>query len=102
MKPWGGSPSYNSDMISDFDRAGEKSVRATLSCDFTDFGLEGVAASTSWVYGDTPESGSAASQDQQEFDVNLDYRPPVEFLDNFWLRVRYAWNDRGATAGAET
>jgi len=69
-------------------------VRFNLSCDFTEFGLEGFAASTSWVYGDTPDSGAAASPDQQEFDLNLDYRPSVKWLDNFWLRVRYGINDR--------
>jgi len=101
IKPWGGSPSYNSVMISDFDRAGERSVRASLSHDFTDWGLKGVAASTSWVFGDTPDSGPAASSDQQEFNVTLDYRPPLKYLDNFWFRIRYAWNDLASLSGGE-
>jgi len=95
-KPWGGSPSYNSVMISDFDRPGEQAFRTGISCDFSKLGLKGVAVSASWLYGNTPDSGSDASPDQQESDVNLDYRPTFTGLDNFWLRLRYASNDRDA------
>ncbi len=100
QKPWGGSPSYNSVLIADFDRAGETSVRIGFSYDFTDLGLDGVAASTSWTYGATPDSGPTASPNQQEFDVNFDYRPEFAFLDGVWLRVRYGILDAaGSGAG---
>ncbi len=89
QKPWGGSPSYNSVLIADFDRAGETSLRVGCSYDFTDVGLQGVAASTSWTYGVTPNSGETASPDQGEYDVNFDYRPEFAHLDGVWLRVRY-------------
>ncbi len=92
--PWGGSPSYHSSMISDFDRAGEDSWKVGLSYDLGHLGLKGVAASAAWVRGDTPESGAAASADQQEFNTTLDWRPDVELLENVWFRVRYAINDR--------
>ena len=98
-KPWGGSPSYNSVIISDFDRAGERAFRTGISYDFSELGLEGVAVSASWLYGNTPDSGSDASPDQQEFNVNLDYRPSLRGLDNFWLRLRYASNDSDAALG---
>ncbi len=99
LKPWGGSPSFNSVLIADFDRAGESSFRVGLSYDFGDLGLDGVAASTTWVYGATPNSGPTASPDQQEFDVNFDYRPKFAHLDGVWLRVRYGILD---SAGSET
>lgn len=101
-KPWGGSPSFNSVLIADFDRAGEASGRVTFSYDFSDLGLRGVAASTTWVVGVTPNSGANASPDQQEFDVNLDYRPEFANLDGVWLRVRYGLLDQaGAGAGPD-
>ena len=101
MKPWGGSPSYNSVIISDFDRAGEKSICASLSYDFTELGLKGLAASASYVYGDTPDSGANASPDQQEFNFNIDYRPHLEGQEYFWLRFRYATNNRDGGLDSE-
>lgn len=101
-KPWGGSPSYNSIMIADFDRAGEKSIGLGVSYDFTELGLTGFAASTNYVHGNTPDAGSAASPDQQEFDINLDYRPSIKGLDSFWLRLRYASDKQKATQGGVT
>ncbi|MEK6231700.1 MAG: hypothetical protein N2A42_07595 [Luteolibacter sp.] len=44
--------------------------------------------SASWLYGNTPDSGSDASPDQQEFNVNLDCRPSLRGRDNFWLRLQ--------------
>lgn len=103
LSPWGGSPSYNSMMISDFDRAGEKSIRMGVSCDFSELGLKGLAAATSWTRGNTPDdcpdSDPASSPDQEEFDITVDYRPPIAGLENLWFRVRYAVNDADATLG---
>ena len=97
--PWGGSPSYNSVMISDFDRPGEVAVRGGLSYDFSEMGMDGLAASVSWLHGNTPDSGTDSSPDQQEFNINLDYRPAIEGIDNLWLRLRYAENDGDASLG---
>lgn len=92
--PWGGDPSYNSLMLNDFTRAGERSARLGLSYSFDKLGLQGLAFQTNFAYGNTPDSGAGASPDQREVDFTLDYQPPVELLENFWLRVRYAVNDR--------
>lgn len=97
--PWGGSPTYNSIMIADFDRAGEKSFRIGASYDFTDLGLTGFAVSSTWALGDTPDSGVDASPDQEEFNLTFDYRPSLEGLDHFWLRFRYALNERDSDLG---
>ncbi|NWK54108.1 outer membrane porin, OprD family [Verrucomicrobiaceae bacterium N1E253] len=97
LKPWGGSPAYNSSIIQDFDRAGEESFRLGLTYDFAPHGLDGVSVDTSWIIGDTPDSGSQASPDQQEFDFTIDYKPSVELFDGVWFRARYAknWIDEG-------
>lgn len=91
--PWGGSPSFNSVMISNFSRPGEDAWRIGLSYPLEYIGLKGVSASANYVWGDTPESGSAASPDQEEFNVNLDLRPENGVFKDFWLRLRYAQND---------
>lgn len=83
-KPWGGSPSYNSIMIGDFDRAGESAYGVGLGYDFTARYIEGFSTSVKWVYGDASESDQ---RDQQEINLNLDYRP--EHIENLWLRLRY-------------
>lgn len=89
QKPWGGSPSYNSIMIADFDRAGERAYGTSFSYDFTAPYLEDFTPSVRWVYGDTPDSNS---DDQREINLNLDYRPQA--VENLWLRLRYGHNSR--------
>jgi len=86
-KPWGASPSYNSIMISDFDRAGEKSYGVGLTYDFSDVGLKGFAISTVYVYGAMP--GGQSDPDRHEWDLNFDYRPEIAGFKSVWLRLRY-------------
>lgn len=88
LRPWGGSPSYNSIMIGDFDRAGERSYGASLSYDFTAPYLKDFSTSLRWVYGDISKGDSP---DQRELNLNLDYRPDT--LENLWVRVRYGSNE---------
>ena len=86
-KPFGGTPSYTSLMIADFDRAGEDAWLLGMSYHFDRFGLEGLSAFTNYASGNTPETGSAASNDQQEWDVTIDYKPQNQ-LNGLWLRLR--------------
>ena len=88
--PWGGHPGYNSVMISDFDRAGEDSYRLGLSYDLAKVGLDGLSAFANFVHGDVPAGGN----DQDEWNVTVDYRPDDGLLKNFWLRVRGGQNRR--------
>jgi len=90
-KPWGASPSYNSIMISDFDRAGEKSYGVGLSYDFSDLGLTGFAISTVCVYGAMPDGRD--EPDRYEWDLNFDYRPEIAGFKSVWLRLRYGMLD---------
>ncbi len=91
--PWGGDPAFNSVMVSDFDRAGEESWRVGLAYDFAQIGLDGFSAFTNYVQGNTPDSGAAASPDQNEWNITVDYRPSTDYLANLWLRVRAGSNE---------
>ena len=90
LKPWGGTPAYNSSIIEDFDRSGEQSFRIGASYDFSVHGLDGVSLDTGWITGDTPDSGKHASPDQTEFDCTINYQPSEAMFDGMWFRVRYA------------
>ena len=101
LAPWGGSPTYRSLMISDEDRAGETAVTLALAYDFSQVGLKGLSSKVSWLSGNTPDFGPAASPDEKELSVTVDYRPPVECLENLWLRCRWAKNDRAKSQGGQ-
>jgi hypothetical protein len=91
--PWGGSPSYVSSMISDFDRPGELAFRLIVNTDLGTVvqGLSGVASVG------TGDSAGTDTERQKELDLTLDYRPPC--IDGIWFRARGAWND---SDGAQT
>jgi outer membrane porin, OprD family len=87
LRPFGGTPSFNSLMTSKFDAAGEDSFRVGLSYDFARLGLTGVKAFANFVHGELP-----AGQHEDEIDVTADYRVADGPLKNIWLRLRYAHN----------
>jgi hypothetical protein len=97
--PWGGYPGYLSLVNKDFDRAGEDAWLIGLSYDFSRVGLPGLSAFANYASGDTPDSGSKASPDQQEFDLTVDYRFS-DVLDGLWIRGRTAFVDQDGE-GAE-
>ena len=97
--PYGGYPGYLSLILKDFNRADEDAWLIGLSYDLANVGWDGVSGFVNYASGDTPESGAAASPDQDEFDFTLDYRPPEGFFEGFWLRARVAFVDQqGADA----
>jgi hypothetical protein len=91
--PWGGSPSYASLILKDFDRAGEKAWRLGLSYDFAGIGLKGMSGFMNYARGDTDDRGENASPDQEELDFTIDLRPPEGMLRGLWLRARAAFVD---------
>ena len=101
LKPWGGTPAYNSSIIQDFDRPGEKSYRLGMIYDFSGHGIDGVTLDTGWIWGDTSELGKHASPDQTEFDCTLNYRPPAAVFDGLWVRGRYANSRMDDDSGIE-
>ena len=91
QSPYGGRPSYNSLMLSDFDRAGEKSLHAALSYEFTRIGVEGLGVSMHYAKGwDAARRVSSNIADRNEWDVTFEYKPDGGFFRGFWLRLRYA------------
>ncbi len=93
LKSWGGDPSFNSLMMSDFDRQFEDTFRLGLSCNFREIGLPGVSGFINLASGNTPDSGPFMSDDQREINATVDFRPEKGALENFWLRVRYGHSD---------
>ncbi len=93
--PWGGIPSFNSVILEDFDRAGEKSVRASLSWsgerrDWTAWsGFLNVV--TGWDAIDA--ATGAALPDVTEYDLTVDYKPRMGPARDLWLRLRGAYAD---------
>jgi hypothetical protein len=85
--PFGGDPTFNSLMISNFNRAGEKSYGIGTTYDFTKLGLTGVRAFGAYAYGSMP-----AGRWEEEINATVDYRITTGALKNCWLRLRYAHN----------
>ncbi len=97
--PWGGSPTFRSSQTSDQDRAGERAVRLGVTYGLDHWGAKGLTADLGSLHANTPDTGSIASPSEQEYSATLDYRPPVKLLDDFWLRIRYAFNNQDSARG---
>ena len=92
--PWGGSPSFNSMMLENFSRAGEKSLRLGVSwtgkqkrSDWS--GVVNVIAGWDAIDADT----GVSLPDVTEYDLTVDYKPVSGKYKDFWLRLRAAYAD---------
>ena len=94
--PFGGDPSFNSLMISNFNQAREKAYGIGITCDFSRLGLTGVRAFAAYAYGSMP-----AGRWEEEINATVDYRITTGALRNCWLRLRYAHNSSSAPAPTE-
>ncbi len=92
--PFGGYPGYISIIVKDFNRAGEDAWLVGLSYKFTALGMPGLSAFIDYAEGDTPDRGPAASPDQEELDITVDYRFQSQPLKGLWLRGRAAFLDQ--------
>ncbi len=92
--PYGGYPGYLSLMIKSFNRADEDAWLVGASYDFERIGAPGLSGFVNYARGNTPDSGSNASPDQQELDITVDYRFQSELLEGLWLRARAAFVDQ--------
>lgn len=88
--PFGAYPGYISLMVKDFNRAGEEAYLIGFGYEFSRLGWPGLSGFVNYARGDTPDVGPAASPDQREWDVTLDYRFDSTALRGLWLRVRAA------------
>jgi outer membrane porin, OprD family len=92
QNPWSGYPGYTSVQVQDFNRAGEKALLVKASYDFTHLGLESVTAYALFVHGwdmINPSTGQDATN-ENELDLDLQWKPKSGFFKNFWPRIRYA------------
>lgn len=94
--PFGGDPSFNSLMISNFNQAGEKACGIGITYDFSKLGLTGVRAFAAYAYGSTP-----AGRWEEEINATVDYRITAGTLKNCWVRLRYAHNASSAPVPTE-
>lgn len=98
--PWGSIPGFTSVMVKDFNRPGEKAWLVSGSVTLSSWGLPGVRLNGKYITGTTPDHGSNASPDQDEFDLNLEYRPQAPALAGLKVRLRKAWIDQqGSVSG---
>jgi outer membrane porin, OprD family len=88
QNPWSGNPFYTSTIVAGFKNAGEQALVAKLSYDFTGVGLEGVTAYTLYARGWTNAIAAGAPLTEDEFDIDLQWRPRSEPLRGLWLRSR--------------
>lgn len=95
--PWGGIPGYTSVMIGDFNLPEETALLLGGTVDFSPLGLPGVEVNAKAIFGDTPDCNKSASPDRDEYNLNLNYRPPAKRLQGMLLQLRFGWVERSAT-----
>jgi hypothetical protein len=92
QNPWSSFPGYTSVQVQDFNRAGEEAFMIKASYDFSKLGLDGVALYGLWVrgWGAVNATTKAEVFQQDEYDLDLQWRPKGGFLKGLWFRTRYA------------
>lgn len=95
LSPWGGRPSYNSMMLENFSRAGEKATSLGISWSGETQGRADWSGYTNIVKGwDAVDADTGASlSDVTEYDLTLDYKPRSGIARGLWLRLRGAYAD---------
>ena len=97
--PFGLKPSYNTLMLFDYDRAGERSMRIGFSDRLDWTGVEGLSFVLNYAQG----VGARALPNgvdlprRSEADFTLDYRPKEGGPSGLWLRLRFADGRDGDT-----
>ncbi|WFS62009.1 OprD family outer membrane porin [Pseudodesulfovibrio thermohalotolerans] len=97
---WGTYPFFNNLMAYYFNRAGEKSLYLGLAYDFSRIGAKGFSANIKTAFGDTPDSGSNASYDRDEYTLNLNYAFDGD-LEGFSILNRWSYQDADEDMGGK-
>jgi hypothetical protein len=89
--PWSGTPGYTSAMVENFKSAGERAFFVKTSYDFSKLGLSGLTAYAAYVHGwgTVSPSTKEPGPNQNEIDLDIQYRPNLGTLKGLWLRFRY-------------
>jgi hypothetical protein len=99
--PWGGVPGYTSVLINDFNRPEESAWLLGGTVDFDNLGARGLAINAKAVFGDTPDCGNTGSPDRDEYNLNVNYKPPLPKLAGLLLQLRFGWVELDETCGGE-
>lgn len=70
---WGVNPFFNNMMSFANNRAGERTLYLSAAYDFSRMGWKGFDSSVKTTFADTPESGTNASPDRDEYNLNMNY-----------------------------
>ena len=92
---YGSNPTYIGLMQRTFNHAGEKAMLASLSYDFSYFGVRDVSAIANYAQGWGGRTLGVRS-DAREVNFTLDYRIGRGVLETLWLRFRAAWLEESA------
>ena len=99
QSPWGSYPGYTSVQVEDFDRAAEQALMLQCTYSLANLRLPGVSVSGLFVHGWGVSPATGPNQD--EFDLDLQYRPPS--VKGLWFRARLGMvNQRGAGSEGAT
>ena len=104
ISPYGSYGGYNSVIINNYNRPGEYGVRAGLSYDFEQVGLEGLSAFCNYVWGNGAVNSETGEDipDEDEFNFTLDYRFQDSWLKGLSIRMRGALvNEEGGNSADE-
>jgi len=91
QSPWSSYPGYTGVQVTDFNRAGENAFIAKVSYDFKRLGLDGTTAYGLFVHGwgKVDPSTKDPVPDENEFNLDVQWRPQWDFFKGLWLRTRY-------------
>ncbi len=91
QNPWSGYPGYTSTMNTDFKKAGTSAFGTKLSYTFTRLGLESVAAYLLFTHGwgMVDQTTKQPLPNENELDLDLQWRPTWRYLNGLWVRGRY-------------
>ncbi len=91
QKPWSGYPGFTSAMINNYKGAGYNAWYAKVSYDFSESGLEGVAAYAlvTHGWGQVDQVTKAPLPGENELNADIQWRPKLAYLTGLRLRVRY-------------
>lgn len=93
QSPWSAYPGYTSVQVEDFDRANEQALLTKFSYHFSRLGLADVTASALFVHawGRVDPSTGRDVPNENECDIDVQWRPKRGFLNGFSARLRYAF-----------
>ncbi|MEE8264446.1 MAG: OprD family outer membrane porin [Gammaproteobacteria bacterium] len=90
QSPWGGYPGFVSQMVRDFNRAGEDAWLVGMSYHFKQQALAGLSMFGTFARGTDARDATThiALPDESEFNITLDYLPTKDVLRGLWFRIR--------------